>query len=468
MSQPDAQANPEAQRLAAAEETAERAGIPATTQLLDEIQAYFARFVALPGKAEADFIALFILHTFAFDAAQSTPYVAITSPERGCGKTQTAEVVEKLSAGGWKIDGAPTEAVLFRKIERDRPTVIIDEADRLFKSGSDRIEPLTALVNGGNRKGATVPRVVPKGNDFDLVDFSTFCPKVLVGIDHSRWPDTIRDRSIAVVLKRATKAERAKLARWRPTKAEVGAARLRSLCERWADAHCDRLSEAEPEDMQELSPRAFDGWEPLLGIAEVAGKSWLLRAKNAAMKLSGERQDEESSLGSQLLTAIREAFGDEEWINTTELLEVINADDSLPFGGWNQGSGLNARGLAGKLKPYGIKPHAQRRGDATLRGYKAEEFTEAWARYAAQPPQGDESAHNPQHPDSQAESSATLPATPSETDLQQTSLTQPGDPLARADVADVADVAGFPVRDATPAEEAEIERLAAEFEETAA
>jgi hypothetical protein len=68
-------------------------------------------------------------------------------------------------------------------------------------------------------------------------------------------------------------------------------------------------------------------------------------------------------------------------IATAELLEAINTDDELPFGGWSEGKGLDGRGLARLLKPYGIRRRTVRVGEHTPKGYRRADMQEAWERY---------------------------------------------------------------------------------------
>ena len=51
-----------------------------------------------------------------------------------------------------------------------------------------------------------------------------------------------------------------------------------------------------------------------------------------------------------------------------------------PWGGFKP-SGLDARGLARRLKPYEVKSTKIRISERTLRGYRREDFEEAWDRW---------------------------------------------------------------------------------------
>src|SRR5205823_998737 len=83
--------------------------------------------------------------------------LAVTSPEKRSGKSRLFEVLEILVANPWKVI-TPTEAVIFRKIDKDRPTLLLDETDAIFgKRNGENYEGLRALLNAGNRRGRHGP-----------------------------------------------------------------------------------------------------------------------------------------------------------------------------------------------------------------------------------------------------------------------------------------------------------------------
>jgi 5S rRNA maturation endonuclease (ribonuclease M5) len=66
-------------------------------RLLDDISAYIRRFVSL-SESQVRVAAVWVVHTHTFDAADSTPYLAITSAEKQSGKTRLLEVLQTLVA----------------------------------------------------------------------------------------------------------------------------------------------------------------------------------------------------------------------------------------------------------------------------------------------------------------------------------------------------------------------------------
>ena len=92
------------------------------------------------GPRSAERIALWIVHTHAFDAAEVTPYLAITSAEKRSGKTRTLDILELVAAEPWRTIN-PTGANLFRSIAADRPTLLLEEVDAVFGSSHGSASP---------------------------------------------------------------------------------------------------------------------------------------------------------------------------------------------------------------------------------------------------------------------------------------------------------------------------------------
>ena len=77
--------------------------------------------------------------------------------------------------------------------------------------------------------------------------------------------------------------------------------------------------------------------------------------------------------GVELLSHIREAFGDADRLATVALLDRLRERDESP---WKDihGKPLDDRGLASRLKQYGIKSKTVRVEGKTPKGYAAGDF----------------------------------------------------------------------------------------------
>jgi hypothetical protein len=357
-----------------------------TAVLLDEIRAFINRFIVLSSDAQAVAVALWTAHTHALDAADATPYLAVTSAEKRSGKSRLLELLTAIAARGRHTPNI-SEAALFRVLETVQPTLLIDEVDALFKSGAERTEALRGVINAGNRRGALVYRC--EGPKSEVRGFEVFGAKVLGGIDNGALPDTILDRSIIIRLRRKTGADRVERLLWSDVQHQAD--ELRERIETWAQHANGVLRSARPEFPDGLDDRAVEGWWPLFAIADAAGGDWPDAARRAAIKLSGPEVDDESR-GARLLADLRDVFGDRRAMLTDELLPALNELDESPWRAWHDGKGITARDLARLLKPYEVKSRSVRTPERPAKGYHRDDLEDPWARYL---PPRQEASHAP-------------------------------------------------------------------------
>ena len=169
--------------------------------LLDEIRGFLARYVAFPSTHALVAVVLWVAHTHLVDRFESTPRLALLSPEKQSGKTRTLELVELLAASAEFLMGA-SASFIFRLIGGERVTVLLDECDAIWsrKGADESAEAMRGIVNAGHRKGATVGRVAMVGQTAKLERFPVYASVALAGIGD--LPDTILDRSVIVRMRR--------------------------------------------------------------------------------------------------------------------------------------------------------------------------------------------------------------------------------------------------------------------------
>lgn len=344
--------------------------------LLDELVSFVRTYVSL-SEVQAVAVALWILHTHAFEAADTTPYLSIGSAEKGSGKTRLLETLELLVAKPW-YTGRVTAAVLARKVHAEGPTLLLDESDAAFNGDETYSEGLRGMLNSGHRRGGKTSVCVGQGANISYTDFGTFAPKAIAGI--GVLPDTVAHRSIRVEMKRKRPDE--PIARFRHRDTVAAAEPLRTQAGEWASAHVEELTEARPEVPRELDDRAADGWEPLLAIADLLGGECPARARAAALELSGGEAREDDSIGVRLLADVRRVFDENgDRITSAALIERLVADEDAPWGDW-RGKPITSRALARILKRFGIQSRSIRIDDGTTpKGFRREQFEDAWKRY---------------------------------------------------------------------------------------
>lgn len=346
-----------------------------TVRPLARLQDLIARYVILTDEQRL-ITALWIVHTHMVHRFDNTPYLAVTSPTKGCGKTQLLSLLKYLTPRSW-FAVLPSEAVVYRQIHAVMPTLLLDETDTIFAPRTaDKHEGLRAILNSGYRKGASVPRCI--GNSSTPQDFNTFCAKVLSGI--GTLPDTVADRSVPIRLQKKRANE--PVERFRERQVELEAAAIRTNIEAWADANGEAIALARPEIPDELSDRMQDACEPLIAIADALGCGD--EARHALVSvLSGPRADSTEDASLKMLRDVRTIFDaqpEARGLPTSALIMSLNAD------GWAEwhGRGMNSRDLSWFLSHYEIKQQTIRTGTTaadTAKGYRRDAFAEAWSRY---------------------------------------------------------------------------------------
>jgi Protein of unknown function (DUF3631) len=343
---------------------------------LDAAENFIRRFVVLTTNQLAA-LALWVFHTYALDAAESTPYLSVTSALARSGKSRLLEVLELLARQPLPTANI-SDAALFRAIERFNPTLLFDEIDAIFGPKARDREDLRGMLNAGYRRGAVAYRMGGPNNR-ELQTFNVFGCKAFAGI--GELPTTIRDRTIRIRLERRIR-DREPVERFRRRDAAGEAEPIRVALQSLADHHRERLAWAQPELPDDLDDRAQDVWEPLLAIADLAGGDWPQRARDAAAALSSDAEREDDTASVQLLRDLRTIFDPPDGApayKTTDLIVLLAEIEESPWGDWF-GKRITPQQIGKLLKPYRIRSMPVWVDGRTVRGYKAEQFADAWLR----------------------------------------------------------------------------------------
>ena len=336
--------------------------------LLKELEAAIRRHVSLPGEA-ALAVGLWAVMTHLVDRIEIAPRLLIKSPQPRCGKTTLLDLLACLVARPVPANNV-TPAVVFRLIDRHRPTLLIDEADTFLREN----EELRGAVNSGHRRSlAWVLRNVEVGGDWEPRQFSTWCAMAIAGI--GRQHATIEDRSVVIELQRRLAGERIERLD------DEARDRLRELGRKIARLVRDFgpiITSAKPREPEGLHDRAADNWRPLLAIAELAGEAWAGRAREAAKTLSGG--DDAETPGAMLLADIHEIFHARK--NPPELSSSVICDElakreDRPWPEISRGKPVTGQKLAAMLRPFGVRAVHRRTGYV----YRRSDLEAVWKRY---------------------------------------------------------------------------------------
>ena len=339
--------------------------------LLDQIDQTVRRFVALTAE-QAVLFALWALFAHAHEAFEISPILAITSPDKGCGKSTALALLSALVPKPLTSANITPSAV-FRVADTFRPTLLLDEADTFLMDS----EGLRGILNSGHmRSQAYVTRVV--GEDYRVCTFSTWAPKAVALI--GELPATLADRSVTLRMRRRAPYESIqRLQLHRLGEMEE----LRSMAARWANNHLDELRFCNPEIPEGITKdRARDNWRSLLAVADLAGGAWPARARSSALVLTTS-QGNDTSAAIELLEDLRALFRfrGTPRLTTEEILSHLHTLEERPWPEWRNRGPMSARQLAVLLQRFGIAPARWKEEGVSQRGYERGGFQDAFSRY---------------------------------------------------------------------------------------
>lgn len=347
----------------------------------DDLVADVEKFINRYVKADPNAILVFSLwciHTHAIDAADFTPYMVVTSPTKGCGKTTLAVKVAKLLVPNPQSSANVSGAALFRTLAKGR-TFLLDETDGVWKGNAERAEDIRNILNAGfSRSEGHVLRCVGQGTDIEEHEFPVFGAKTISGIGRL-VPETVKDRGFGIRLQKARKGSVQKL-RERTPPEDAGALMMRMAA--WAKENIAALAEMRPALPDELDGRGEDISEPLICIADLLGCGE--RARRAVVALrDGEVADTELTL--EILGDVRDVFvGDR--MTSADLLAALVGIEGSKWASWwgdDRDRRKGAMKLSQLLSEFDINPnkHHFKEYGKSLQGYLLAQFEEPWRMY---------------------------------------------------------------------------------------
>ena len=348
-----------------------------TTQkdkLVQKLSAFISRYVTLPAS-ELLICAHYVLHTHQFsERCQQpviTPYLYVFSAEKRSGKSRLGIEVMGVLCRNFQGVNNVTTATLFR-LASTRCTLAIDEVDMLFGGGKAN-DDLVGTMNTGYRVGGYVPRYDSKQGE--VVHFSTFSPKIFVGIDNGMMKDTTRDRCIPIHMHRQTEDERSKTQPFYSYRIEDEVVALNAEMHEWSLAHTVGMRDYDPEPIAAIADndRQVEVSVPLLQVARATGYEKEMR--EAIADVFAKNMQPENSAETDMLLMIQELFDElgQERVTSEAILMKLNEDQRF--------RGLNGLGLKHKLGAYGISSKTIRFPSGPKRGFERKMFLDAWERY---------------------------------------------------------------------------------------
>jgi len=350
--------------------------------LLYDIHRHRGRFIIIHNEHGAVTVTLWTAMSWVHnEIATHSPPLLITSAddEGNAAKTLLCKYLQFQTPRG-KVVGELTGASFFHMIDRTHPTLIIDNAENLFRRRKD----LAELLTNSWTRGVPVPRQVHGVT----MEYDVFCPKVIGAIAGSGFlPPNAMGRSIHFGMLPKLPSETVE--RFAYADDDEFLAQRRKLA-RFALDNAEALRAAAPTMPEGFDNRLLENWRLLFAIADLAGGTWPKRARAAAVALT--KQYYEPSVGRQCLRMFVDLFLTSEYegmVTSAWAQKQFTADPTSVWVNYKGKGPITQWGIkdivgkyqktsGGLISPDVIHPRGGKSGD---RGYKIEWFEVAFRHY---------------------------------------------------------------------------------------
>ncbi len=362
------------------------------SDVVSQVSEFIGRYLQC-SEHQRTVLALWVVHTYCFPAAQVTPYLSIRSAHKQSGKTLCLQLLALLCEGSALTSGGFKASDLALPMPaKPISALLLDECHATIGTRSRSKGPtLRGLLAGSFH--------LLHGHGNIAQERNAFCPKAFAGF--GPLPEDLADRSIPIILEplkgsgvqqpwsfnnpmpglaassqqlEASNSEIQNLKSEIPERFDLRHAidqvqPIRNRLNHWADVHLlPLLHKLSPLPRSafppNLSPRQQDIVEPLLQIAGLLGGPWPRRALQAFAIIFNLQTRFDLLPNLHVLADVRNCFAHHSYperLSTAGLLDWLH---SLPARPWvtehDADRPLTAYKLARLLMPFNIRPRYQR------------------------------------------------------------------------------------------------------------
>lgn len=310
-------------------------------ELHERLSRLFSDHIFFDDKRIPGLLSTWTMGTYFYKPFPYYGYLLFVSVTKRCAKSLAEDLLSCVCHNATTRSINPSEASVFRQVDGDDITLIIDEVETL--SSKEKPE-MVGLINSGFQKGSTVTRIESKGKEFFPISFNAYSPKILAGI--RGVSDTIEDRSFKIPMVRKAPGEKVKRFNIRQQEYEVQLLRDDLYIFGWNHGPdvielYDGTTGKIPE-MEGFDDRQKDILEPLscinLIIDELANdenRTTFNELIDLSKTMGRKRLSQEKLDGNitAMLEIIEKELGDREqdFIPVSRLFEKANTTDGLSF-----------------------------------------------------------------------------------------------------------------------------------------
>jgi hypothetical protein len=312
--------------------------------LLNQIRSLFSDHIVFKDDRIPTLLGVWVIGTYLFKVFRYYAYLWVNSPVKRCAKSLLLDILSFLCFNSTSRLVDPSPSFLFREVDSNDGTLILDEIESLGGADKDQKKELIALLNAGFQRGSQAPRMESRNKEFVVTYFNAYSPKALAGI--KSIVDTIEDRTFKISMTRKKKSESIKRFNLRTLDSTIE--KIKEDCFLWALRYAAEVVEVYEQDdskfpgTESLDDRLKDILEPMLSIGAVidtqANDTSIPTMKilvDLARDMGRGRDDQEALSGAipAAVNVLKDMIDgiDERFVSADDLFSKFQANEDLIF-----------------------------------------------------------------------------------------------------------------------------------------
>ena len=158
------------------------------------VKTVFEEYMEFEDPIIYDFLTLWVIGTYLFPIFEAYPYIYVGGM-KGVGKTKLLTLLSHLCFNA-KFSGSFTSSCLFRNVESQRCTYLLDETENL--AYPEKAEDIRSLLLNGYKRGGVASRV--NKDTHTPEDYEVYSPKAIANI--KGLENVLEDRCISLIIKK--------------------------------------------------------------------------------------------------------------------------------------------------------------------------------------------------------------------------------------------------------------------------
>jgi hypothetical protein len=322
-------------------------------ELFQELSAQFAKYLEFPpdkAMGSLSTLVLWTMLTYVYQAWGAVPYLYVGGPT-GSGKTRVFEILSRLVFRPL-ITSNLTAASLFRNLDANGGTLLLDEAETLRWTKDSGTEDVMSMLLAGYKRGGKAIRLEPIGDLYRSVSFDVYGPKAIACING--LPPALLNRCVPILMFRSP--PNSSKARIRIDGESLEWQHFRDELYRFAleyGGECLDLAARAELCPSSISGRDYELWQPMFAIAGMVEGYGIAGIRQPLEEFSAYtielRRDESlPDTDRVLLEVLAKSVNSGRLVIAAEILEDARANEPELFRVWTSGR------VASRLKTYGI------------------------------------------------------------------------------------------------------------------